>query len=116
MTEPVLNNTSTNSQQLLSQQQYQQRGGAGLFRRTEDWERLTRLEFLVEEVIRDNERRDERIEAIVGAQERISTTQQTVINQLRKVQHLVIGAIVGIGVSAIGLEKILNLLLGLTIG
>jgi hypothetical protein len=83
------------------------------FRRSEDWERLTRLEFLVEEVIRDNERRDSRIEAIINAQDRISTTQQTVITQLRKVQHLVIGALVGIVASAVGLDKILNILPGL---
>lgn len=106
MAEPVFNTSSSNPQQ-------RQSGGTSLFRRAEDWERLTRLEFLVEEVIRDNERRDERIEAIVNAQEKISNTQQTVICQLRRVQNLVTGALIGICISALGLDKVLNVLIGL---
>jgi hypothetical protein len=63
--------------------------------------------------MRDNERRDTRIEAIVKAQEEISKVQQTICSHLRTVKNLLIGSIAGAAVTYFGLGKVLGALIGL---
>lgn len=96
--EPVFNTTS-------SQSGY---SSSSSFRRIEDWERLTRLEFIVEEVIRDNGRRDERIDAIIQACEKVSDTQGKVIGHIRMVKNLLLGVLAGMSIAYFGLENVLS--------
>lgn len=65
---------------------------AGLFRRAEDWERLTRLEFIVEELARDNDRRDERIERIVETQKKQGEVQDQMLRYARDIRMILLGA------------------------
>lgn len=64
----------------------------GLFRRAEDWERLTRLEFIVEELSKDNERRDFRIDKIIETQEHLEETQDKMLRYARDIRMLLMGA------------------------
>jgi hypothetical protein len=67
-----------------------------LFRRAEDWERLTRLEFLVEELSKDNERRDVRIDMILETQEELGVVQNKMLRYARDIRMLLLGA-AGVG-------------------
>jgi len=62
------------------------------FRRAEDWERLTKLEFLVEELGRDNGRRDLRIDMIMETQMKLEEIQNKISRYARDIRFLLIGA------------------------
>lgn len=85
----------------------------GLFRRAEDWERLTRLEFIVEELARDNERRDIRIDKIVETQKKQGEVQDQMLRYTRDIRMIAIGGGVVLMLSMLGAQKVLPLLLNL---
>ena len=80
---------------------------AGLFRRAEDWERLTRLEFIVEELARDNERRDFRIDKLIETQKNLEETQDMMLRYARDIRMLLLGASVVFVGYLLGLQKLL---------
>lgn len=82
-----------------------------LFRRAEDWERLTRLEFLVEELSRDNERRDLRIDKIMETQEELSAVQSKMLQYARDIRMILVGACVVISLIYFGDSKFFHMVL-----
>lgn len=87
----------------------------GLFRRAEDWERLTRLEFIVEELARDNERRDLRIDKIVETQQKQTEVQDKMLQYTRDIRMIAIGGGVVLLLSVLGVQKVLPILFGLLV-
>lgn len=85
----------------------------GLFRRAEDWERLTRLEFIVEELARDNERRDLRIDKMVETQKKQGETQDKMLRYARDIRMIAIGGGVVLMLKMLGVQKILPVLMSL---
>lgn len=82
----------------------------GLFRRAEDWERLTRLEFIVEELARDNERRDLRIDKIIETQNFLGETQSKMLRYARDIRMLLLGASGVYVLYLMGAQKVLMIL------
>lgn len=86
---------------------------SGLFRRAEDWERLTRLEFIVEELTRDNERRDLRIERIMETQVQQGETQEKMLRYARDIRMVLIGVSSVLALYVVGFQKLLIILFNL---
>lgn len=88
----------------------------GLFRRAEDWERLTRLEFIVQELTRENERVDHRIDSLVQKQDELQKTQDHMIRLALNIRMLLIGGLVTAFVFVTGLSKAIPMVIDAMIG
>lgn len=77
------------------------RGGGVNFRRAEDWERLTRLEFIVEDVVKVQGVHEEKIYSI-------GSTQAQLLSNIKTIKYTVIGGVVGFFLNEIGFEKALT--------
>ena len=86
-----------------------------LFRRAEDWERLTRLEYLVQELGRENERVDRRIDGLVQKQETLQETQDKMLRVAVNIRMILIGAIASSLVFMTGLSKLFPVLFNIIV-
>jgi hypothetical protein len=69
-------------------------------RRVEDWERLSRLEYVVEALAKEHTRQAEELNLVVA-------TQRDMISNLKTIKFTVMGGLVGMLITSIGIEKTL---------
>ena len=96
LTEPTIRSTTESiaNQRLLAANEY---------RRTQDWERLSRLEYIVETLAREYERQAKELTLVVQ-------TQSDMLSHLKTIKYAIIGGLCGIVISQIGLEKTFEVL------
>lgn len=76
------------------------------FKKVEDWERLTRLELIVESVARETERQARELSIVIQ-------TQRDMMSHLKTIKYSVVGLLCGLVISQIGLEKATSILLSM---
>jgi hypothetical protein len=97
MTEPVLNEIQTAIDQLSHA------ANLGGFRRQEDHERLSKLEYIVADHHVDLQTLKESLNLVK------ETSQETIAN-LKSIKYILIGAFVGMSISTIGVDKMLGII------
>lgn len=76
------------------------------FRRIGDWERLTRLEYIVEAVAKETERQASELTLVIQ-------TQRDMLSHLKTIKFTIIGGLCGLVISQIGIEKASAVLLAI---
>lgn len=77
-----------------------------VFKKVEDWERLTRLELIVESVTRETERQARELSIVIQ-------TQRDMMSHLKTIKYSVVGLLCGLVISQIGLDKATSILLSM---
>lgn len=73
-----------------------------VLRRAEDWERLTRLEYIVEALAKEHEKQSQELSIVVKI-------QRDMMSHLKTIKWTIIGGFSGWVLSQIGLDKTLDL-------